>query len=70
MTQVIQELIIPCCDVWTKNTLTPEKMHAYRVLNDQNEIRMGECIYSKAAGIVTVTYMSGLPHEWILQRLK
>ena len=65
----VTELTIPCCDLWFPGTLTPPKLAAYKRAAAQGNIWIRRVVYHKQTGYVTVEYMAGIPHDWMLEQL-
>ena len=69
-TQVLPEPTFPCCDLWPPGTLSAAKMAAYKQMMREREIVLREVTVFKGSGHITVEYVSCIPHDWILDRLR
>ncbi|MBE5775283.1 MAG: hypothetical protein E7337_15380 [Clostridiales bacterium] len=70
MTVVHEPPFIPCVDLWPPGTLTDAKRAAYKQLINKGDIKIRKTVYHKGSGYITVDYLSNLPHEWTLGRLR
>lgn len=70
MTEVHPEPTICCCDLWPPGTLTLVKQAAYRSLIELGDVRIRRVVHHRPSGFTTVEYWSGLPHAFILRRLR
>lgn len=58
-------------DIWPPLTCTEAVMKAYRMLEEQGNIKIQKPIeVSRSTGRVTIRYTSDLPRDWIHDQLK
>lgn len=60
--------MIPCCDFWPKERLTPLKVKTYESM--RNDGYIFSLSKHTEGGMIAIRYMSPIPHEWIKQWLK
>lgn len=61
---------ILCADIWPKDKLDKPHMDAYKRVEDDGIIQIRKIVYDKAHGLVSMEYMSQIPHQWALDHLK
>ena len=61
---------VECVDTWHPGTLSETCMHAYKLLETEGALQITKVSISKYTGRVDVRYLTQIPHEWILERLK
>ena len=60
---------ISCSDYWPEG-IPQYKLAVYEAMIRAGQITKPRCIVSRSAGSCLVTYMSAIPHEWLLQEMQ
>lgn len=61
---------ITCADLWPEGRFPREKMEVYKRLQERGEIRIQKVIYHRCQHLVTVMYLSTLPHSFVLESMR
>ena len=61
---------VECVDVWHPETLSEAAMLAYKALEVDGILRITKVHISRYTGRTDVRYLTQIPHEWILERLR
>lgn len=61
---------VECVDTWHPETLSEAAMAAYKALEIEGCLRITKVHISRHTGRTDVRYLTQIPHEWILERLK
>lgn len=61
---------ILCADIWPKDKLDKQHMDAYKRVEDDGIIQIRKIVYDKSHGLVSMEYMSQIPHQWVKDHLR